>query len=199
MGGRLPPLAPCGGGVEPSAPRTARDGRLRDHRQRPGSKILRPQPRQNVASTASFFARRLRRWATLLTPLERGSSAGGLDTMSAGSLLAACTPAALSTASNEELEAVAALCVAERERRAASSVGAGVAVTVPTSRAAVRPWDRIRCGGHDDDCSVASVVLYEAIVRADDVHGPCRRGHVLRFVMDATDEEISAATAEGHP
>ena len=30
VGGRLPPLAPCGGGVEPSAPRTARDGRLRE-------------------------------------------------------------------------------------------------------------------------------------------------------------------------
>ena len=44
--------------------------------------------------------------------------------MSAGSLLAACTPAALSTASDEELEAVAALCAAERERRAASRVGA---------------------------------------------------------------------------
>ena len=44
--------------------------------------------------------------------------------MSAGSLLAVCTPAALSTASDEELEAVAALCAAERERRAASRVGA---------------------------------------------------------------------------
>ena len=36
MGGRLPPMAPCGCGVEPSAPRTARDGRLRDRCQRPG-------------------------------------------------------------------------------------------------------------------------------------------------------------------
>ena len=36
MGGRLPPMAPCGGGVEPSAPRTARDGRLRDGRLRDG-------------------------------------------------------------------------------------------------------------------------------------------------------------------
>ena len=36
VGGRLPPMAPCGGGVEPSAPRTARDGRLRDRGQRPG-------------------------------------------------------------------------------------------------------------------------------------------------------------------
>ena len=35
-GGRLPPMAPCGRGVEPSAPRTARDGRLRDRGQRPG-------------------------------------------------------------------------------------------------------------------------------------------------------------------
>ena len=43
--------------------------------------------------------------------------------MSAGSLLAACTPAALSTASDEELAAVAAVLAAERERRAASRVG----------------------------------------------------------------------------
>ena len=45
------------------------------------------------------------------------------DNMSAGSLLAACTPAALSTASDEELAAVAAVLAAERERRAASRVG----------------------------------------------------------------------------
>ena len=42
-------MAPCGRGVEPSAPRTARDGRLRDRGQRPGPKILGQQIRQRGA------------------------------------------------------------------------------------------------------------------------------------------------------
>ena len=68
---------------------------------------------------------------------------------------------------------------------------------LPPGRAAVRPWDSIRRGGHDDDGSIASVVLYES-VRADDGPGLCRQGRVLRCVTDATDEEISASAAEGN-
>ena len=63
----------------------------------------------------------------------------------------------------------------------------------------VRPWDSIRRSGHDDEDGTASVVLYES-VQADDGFCRsklCRQGRVLRFVTDATDDEITAAAAEG--
>ena len=81
---------------------------------------------------------------------------------------------------------------------AAGEHGPGAAVAASPGRVAVRPWDSLRRGGPDDDDSIASVVLYEN-VGADDGPWLCRQGRVLRFVTDATDEEISAAAAEGHP
>ena len=67
----------------------------------------------------------------------------------------------------------------------------------------VRPWDSIRRSGHDDEDGTASVVVYES-VQADDGYGGysrserCRQGRVLRLVTDATDDEISAAAANGN-
>ena len=58
----------------------------------------------------------------------------------------------------------------------------------------------VRRSGHDNEDETASVVLYES-VQADDGlcrSKLCRQGRVLRFVTDATDDEISAAAADGN-
>ena len=76
VGGRLPPMAPCGGGIEPSAPRTARDGRLRDRCQRPGPKIPGPQIRQHGArfcALPAFDGRRCARCMLRRRPPPSGA------------------------------------------------------------------------------------------------------------------------------
>ena len=59
----------------------------------------------------------------------------------------------------------------------------------------MRPRQNIHRNYHDVNEATSSVVLYEN-VKADDGAWLRHQGRVLRFVADATDEEISATAAE---
>ena len=60
----------------------------------------------------------------------------------------------------------------------------------------MRPRQNIHRNYHDVNEATSSVVLYEN-VKADDGAWLRHQGRVLRFVTDATDDEITAAAAEG--
>ena len=65
---------------------------------------------------------------------------------------------------------------------------------------AARPWGEggTRRSGYKGEDGTASIVLYEHVEKEDGYQRSkmCRKGRVLEFVADVTDEEIAEAIAD---